>query len=353
MNETGAVLTYIRSWKRVFLYTCSPRNHDGDVGGLHAFLSHPESARLLSQCPNPFPPPSAKSKSEFESKTAAIHAETTTQSSYDLKEIKSDALWLSQKANIDEITALRITVLEWQSRPSTRLLTSFSEEEATSLQSAAEVDNFRVSTIAPNFSRTLRQNADRDRASDFNSEEYRRLRLSELYLSERCHILKTARKLLSFSLRDNIPNIESPSPRRRGDDRLASLSKVAATIFKRKSIGAEWSQFLGDCIDATRNRLALLGGDGGWLGADESNEDVENLWRTTFVEEILHILQLLFLELQASPAIPNSKLLLSWLRLMAEYSFLESLQAVSSRLTPFSHCCPFSIDVNDLIVLVD
>lgn len=315
------------SWKRAFLYTCSPSNHDGDVGGLHAFLSHPESARLLSQCPNPFPPPSAKSKSEFESKTAAIHAETTTQSSYDLKEIKSDSLWLSQKANIDEITALRITVLEWQSRPTTRLLTSFSEEEATSLQNAAEVDNFRVSTIAPSFSRTLRQNADRDQASDFNSEEYRRLRLRELYLSERCHILKTARKLLSFSLRDNIPNIESPSPRRCGDDRLASLSKLAATIFKRKSIGAEWSQFLGDCIDATRNRLASLGGDGGWLGADESNEDVENIWRTTFVEEILHILQLLFLELQASPAIPNSKLLLSWLRLMAEYSFLESLQA--------------------------
>lgn len=315
------------------MYTCDPRSHVDNAGSLHAFLSHPESVRLLSQCLNPFSPPSAKSKSDFESKTAAIHAETTTQAAYNLKEIKADALWLSQKAGIDEITALRITVLEWQNRPATRLLTSFSNEEATSLQSAAEVDNFRVSVTGPSFSQTLRERTGRKDGSDFASEENRRLRLRDLYLSERSHILKTARKLLSWSLRDSIPHSEFAAPERNGNDTQTALYKLGVSIFKNKSDGDEWLRFLQDCVDATRSRVSALEGDGGWLGADQSSEAIENLWRTTLVEEILHILQLLFLELQASSAIPNAKLLLSWLRLMADYNFLESLQVVRSHST--------------------
>lgn len=296
---------------------------------MHAFLSHPESVRLLSQCLNPFPPPSTKSKSEFESKTAAIHAETTTQTSYDLKEIKADALWLSQKAGIDEITALRLTVLEWQNRPAARLLSSFSNEEATSLQSATEVDDFRVSVTGPSFSQTLRQTTSRGGASDFFSEDNRRIRLRELYLSERSHILKTARKLLGFSLRDSTPNNELAVPESHKNDRQTSLCKLGVSIFKSKSAGDEWLRFLNDCVDATGNKVSSLTGDGGWLGTNESNDQIEDLWRTTTVEEILHILQLLFLELQVSSAIPNGKLVLSWLNLMAEYDFLESLQVVS------------------------
>src|SRR4051812_10228726 len=129
------MLTRCRSWKRAFLYTLDPEGH-ADGGAINAFLSHPDSIRLLSESLKPFPSPSAKSKSEFDSKTAAIHVETNGQSSFNLQEIKADALWLSEKAGIDEIAALRIAVLEWQDRPATRLNLGFSSEEATSLQSA-------------------------------------------------------------------------------------------------------------------------------------------------------------------------------------------------------------------------
>ncbi|KAL2006630.1 hypothetical protein VTN00DRAFT_9298 [Thermoascus crustaceus] len=318
------------SWRRAFLYLCDPEKHPDDAGSLYPFLSHPESIGLLSRSLNPFVPPSPKSKSDFESKTAAIHVNTSPQASSNLDEIKADTLWLSQKAAIDEVSALRITVLEWQSRPTTRLLAGFSEEEVTSLQDAAGVDNFRVSLAGPRVTDVLKKTAGRDDdASGFDSVERRRLRLRLLYLSERSHILKTSRKLLSLSLRDNIPNDSAPvrtQGSNAGTAEKHSLRYLGATIFKDKLAGEEDSRFLEECVKAIRSRISELEGDGGWLGAAEGNEECEDTWRTTLVEEIVHIMQILFLQLQASATIPTSELLLSWLRLMADYGFLESLR---------------------------
>lgn len=296
-------------------------------------MSHPESVQLLSNFLNTFPPRSAKTKSEFESKTAAIHAETSAQASYDLKEIKADALWLSEQAGIDEISALRTTVLEWQSRPATRLLAGFTEEETTSLQGAAGAENFRVSLAGPSLADVLSQRPDED-ASSFASGENRRLRLRELYLSERVHIVKTARKLLTLHLQSDIETSTPPSSEQ--NKRTQSLCKLGGTVFRNKLEGEGWFAFVQACIEAIKSRLSALETDGGWLAAEECNEAVENMWRTTFVEEILHIVQTLFLQLQASASIPTADLLLSWLRVMVDYNFLQSLQVVSSIMSPTS-----------------
>ena len=282
---------------------------------------------MLLNCLKPFAPPSAKSKSDFESKTAAINAETTTQSSYDLKEIKADSLWLAQQAGIDENTALRITVLEWQTRPAARLMAKFSEEETTSLQSAADVDNLRVSLAGPSFTEILRQKVG-SAEGDFSSEENRRLRLRQLYLEERSHLLKTSRKLLTLSLYDTIPGTED-LPKPHGVDTMKSLCDLGTQIFKDKSTGDGNRQFLEECISATQTRLSELDEPGGWLGTAESSEELESTWRTTVVEEIVHVLQMLFLRLHASAEIPDADILVSWLRLMSDYNFLEVVPVVS------------------------
>ncbi|RAK98623.1 nucleoporin [Aspergillus ibericus CBS 121593] len=312
------------SWRRAFLHTCNIDNNVDDVEKLHAFLSHPDSVQILSNCLNAFPSPSAKSKSDFDSKTAAIHVETNAQASYDLKEIKADALWLSEKAGIDEISALRLTILEWQNRPATRLLTRFADEETTSLQSAAGGDNLRVSLAGPAFAEILNRKAAREEgASDFSSEANRRLRLRTLYLSERSHVVKLARKLLGLHLSDTQDTVFSQQPSSR---HVQLLCKLGATIFKGKSEGEGWRTFNQGCIDAMRSRLSSLDGDSGWLGAAESNQEVEDLRATTLIEELIHIVQMLFLQLQASAEVPAADILLSWLRLMVDYSFLEPLR---------------------------
>ncbi|KAJ5147187.1 hypothetical protein N7526_000539 [Penicillium atrosanguineum] len=312
------------SWRRAFLYTNDPEGHADNGGNVAAFLSHPESTELLSQSVIPSSSPSAKSKSEFESRTAAIHVETNSKTSFDLKEIKSDAQWLSEKAQIDEIAALRIAVIEWQNRPASRLTTTFSAEEAMSLQSAAGTDNLRVSVAGPNLASVLRQAADKEDAATFDTEVNRRLRLRSLYISERSHILKTYRKLLILSLHGLAG--ESTNNSINESERTLALRKLGETLFQKNSDGEGLNTLLTDCITGIRNRLRDLESDGGWLGASDSSQETEDIWRTTLVEEIVHILQIMFHRLQASSEIPAADLVISWVKLMAEHSFLEPLQ---------------------------
>ena len=328
-------LMKLRSWKQAFLHLCDPEEGPDDARGVHSFLSHPESIRLLSQCLEPFDVPSSKSKVEFESRTAAIHVSPPPQAPYSLEEIKADALWLSQKATIDEVTALRITILEWQDRPATRLLTGFSEEEGMSLLDAGGVDKFRASLAGSQVMDALKTTASRDEdTSTFLSEQSRRSRLRYLYLSERIHILKISRKLLSISLRDTIPNgvtesnIYHPIQREsHGDD---SLGDLGSSIFKGKLNGDEYMLFLKDCINAIKSRLEAFHRDGGWFGATEADEESEAAWRTTLIEEVIHIMQIIFLQLEASTIIPTADLFISWLCLVADYGFLESVSVVST-----------------------
>jgi nuclear pore complex protein Nup188 len=312
------------SWKRAFLYAYDPESITDESRVFESFLSHPDSIEVLLNRGSVFPAPSAKTKSEFDRRTAAIHAETISQASYDLKEIKADALWLSEKAGIDEINALRITVLEWQTRPASRLIGRLADEEATSLKRAAGVDTFRVSLAGPSFADIFNARpGDGNSAAEFVSEKNRRLRLREIYLSERSHIVKTARKLLALSLdsdgQDNAPRQQPGSPN--------NLHKLGASIFETKITGNNRHEFARECIKGVEKRLSAIDGEGGWLGVAESSEDIESLWRTTLVEEVSHLLQSLFMLLQTSSEIPPADLLLSWLRLMVDNVFLESLQA--------------------------
>lgn len=246
-----------------------------------------------------------------------------------MKEIKADASWLSQKAGIDEIAALRIVVLEWQNRPATRLTTGFSSEEATSIQSAAGVENLRGSLAGPNLTSLLNQTARGEELKLFENEDNRRMRLREVYLSEASHIVKTIRKLLALSLHDGTSADLTAAVK---SDRDFALRKLAASIFENKSTGNGLDRFLQECIDSIRSRLKSLEGDGGWLSAAESSEELENIWRTSLVEEIVHVVQIMFHQLHASVEIPNADILLSWLELMADYSFLEPIQVVSDEL---------------------
>jgi nuclear pore complex protein Nup188 len=320
------MLIWNRSWRRAFLYVNDPESHADDGSIIKAFLSHPESIQLLSRSVSSFPESSPQYKTEFNSKTAAIHVETNAKKSFDLSEIKADAQWLSEKARIDEITALRIVVLEWQNRPATRLTTTFSSEEATSLQSAAGSDNLRMSVAGPNLASILKQTAGDAGSSTFNTEESRRLRLRTLYLSERSHLLKTFRKLLALS--HHTPTEPVPSSTLEND-----LIKLGITIFREKSTGQGLYKLLEACISAVQSRLQDLETTGAWLGAAESSGEIEDIWRTTLVEEIVHILQIMFHQLRASQAVPCGALLLSWLELMLEYDFLEKLQVVSYAVT--------------------
>ncbi|KAL5339907.1 nucleoporin subcomplex protein binding to Pom34-domain-containing protein [Aspergillus crustosus] len=307
------------SWKRAYLYTRDPDSFPDELEALVSFLSYPDNIQALSTENNVLRLRSPKTRSDFDSKSAAINAETSGKTSYDLEEIKADALWLSELYNVDEVYALRTVVLEWQSRSAARLLDRFADEEATSLKGAAGVDTFRVSLAGPSFAEIFSNNrqGEANSAAEFVSEGTRRRRILEVYLSERSHTIKTSRKLLCLFLDG-------------GDQkqlhRSQALLKLAASIFQDRATGSNWHLYARDCIRTLQNRLSSLEIETARLDASIGDEATENLWRTIYVDEILHISQSLLVQVQTSATIPPADLVVAWLELMGKYSYLDPLE---------------------------
>ncbi|KAL2359689.1 hypothetical protein RJZ56_007453 [Blastomyces dermatitidis] len=315
------------SWKSAFLRLANAKTDVGEADSLYKFLSCPESIRILSNPLNPFTPPNEKSKSDFQSKTAAIHVPTGIKGPWNLDEIKSDATWLSKRTQINEISALRIVVYERQNRPGDQLLSEFSEEETTSLQGAIGLGNLSQSTKGAQATEILKYKGETNlQPNGFSEEELRHLKLFQLYLSEKQHILKTSLRLLCVALRKRAPGshyVDSRKPRvERAQTKLEELGK---SIFGLQSGKGTDAVSIKQCIEAVRTRIGNLEAGSGWLLPDEPNMEIELAWQTNVLEELNQILQFLVLQLQSSNAIPSAELFLSWLRLMAEYDFLEIL----------------------------
>ncbi|KAK2764326.1 hypothetical protein FQN54_009018 [Arachnomyces sp. PD_36] len=320
------------SWKAAFLHLSDATKDLKAEESLWAFLTHPESAQLLARRFDPFPKASPQTKSAYESKTAAINVTAAARSRYNLDEVKDDTLWLSKKTSIDEVSALRIAVLEWQSRPAGQLLGGFSEEETISLENAGTADNFRVTLGGPNPSDSLQRTARRSDSTTFLSNDARQLRLLRLYLSEKRYILKVFQLLFCSSLHQQLPSYyaDSVSDKGKGKEviRATKVEELAETVFQAHTGGREISPR--ECVDGIQSRIAALEKGSGWFTPEDDNHVIEVTWQENAIAEATHIMQILFLQLQSSKVIPSADILLSWLRLMASYDFLENFTPPSN-----------------------
>lgn len=325
-----------RSWKAAFLRAVSSRGDDDDCENLSAFLRSSDAIRTLSNPLDPFPRQSERTKSEFESKTAAVNATNRSSPSYNLEEIKNDAAWLSGKAQINEVSALRIVILEWQNRASDHLLSNFSEEEINSLRDAVGTGSLSNSVDKTESAGILSYAASQnDSSSDTHPNETRKSKLFRLFLTEKQHIIKLSQHLLALHVSGKWPtygvsdNADNPNhPRRKRSEEISSL------VFGAQSNGGDQTQSgitIQGCIDAIRSGINRLESGSGWPN-DEStvpNLEVELAWQETTLDELYQMTQILFLRMQMSGGVPSSQQLLSWLRLMTEYNFLELFRPVS------------------------
>lgn len=287
---------------------------------------------------DPFPKPSASTKSDFESKTAAINATVESRSAFNLEEVKNDATWLSGKTKIDEVSALRIVLLEWQNRSRDQLLNKYSREEINSLRDAVGFDNITdpidQSEPAGILAYTAAQNAGSVNAG---SKEARKSRLFLLFLSEKLHILKLSRYLQSISVGDNWPSCNDPGVQMTTDTGTSEdneLAEIAHAIFGDSAntpTGAGSALSVQAGVDAVRGRINNLEGGSSWSTEKDGdvNIEIELIWQEAVLDELYQIVQILFLRLKIADAVTSSEHLLSWLRLMAEYSFLGHFQPVS------------------------
>lgn len=298
---------------------------------IESFLTDPQFFRLLGNPYAAYPPPSAQTKNAFDTKTSAINVTPSSNSQYDIKEIKEDALWLSKAANIDEISALRIVVEECQSRAAAQLLGPFSEEELASIRDAA--GNNRYSSSIPIG--LMSQGADPlQMQKEFGTQETRRKRILRTYLSGRKHLLKCSERFFHQCFANNQGDDSDDESNGTGKESAGTpswLERMGDAFYESLSQGGFPSPdgSLLRCISGiTTNMKSLMAGSG-WLSEDGGREDIEIDWTRNQMTEAIHSMELMWQFFQYyCDETCSSEVVLAWFRLQQDYSFFNRFEMV-------------------------
>jgi nuclear pore complex protein Nup188 len=287
------------------------------------FLADAEVLGLLTNPFSAFPGASAQTKAIFETKTSAINVTPSSVARYDIKEIKEDAIWLSNAAKIDEVTALRIVVEECQSRASAQLLGPFSEEELSSIREAA--GNGKYTSPIPMA--LLSQGASAETIKkEFDSKDSRRQRILLSYLSERQNFLKCVERLLHGFF----------------------LSASSAQDDKGKGKGAKVTTWVADSgkaivdkLDANQKDTFVLQGieyivtniknietGSDWFSEDGGREVVELGWIRNQIAEATHAMEIIWNFLVYVIGCPSSRVALEWFKLQQACQWFNSFSMV-------------------------
>ena len=288
-------------------------------------MSEPYVLQLLSRPFNPFSFTKSQSRSSFETKTAAINV-TPTNSNYSINEIKEDALWLSKQAEIDEVSALRIVVLEYQSRSSAQLRGEFSDEEAASLHEAGGNINTETSNLLSRALRSKALSSDKQTAS-FNSQDGRRVRALEIYLSERRYLLKCTDWILHSGLRAD--SITAPPMSGGAEAQSSWLERLGEQLIATFHQDSDANEFLLYCIKALKANIERLGKGSGWYKSEGGREDIELEWLSSQIAEAIHTMEIIFLLLDYQKDSRTSTSVLEWFRFAASYGFFDQFTPVS------------------------
>jgi nuclear pore complex protein Nup188 len=301
------------------------------ASSLQSFLREPQCITLLSRPFSPHTQSSPQSKADFDQRTAEIPAVSNGQN--DVGQLKEDVKWLTQEAKIDEVAALRLCILEWQSRPAARILQGYTAEERISLQNATNATELGASVAGK------RSNVETTGSNSiFDTQSRRRTRLSTLLVSEREHLLGvTALITASAMAAPAEPEGRSyGSGKKRDASEVTWLPAVALQMEEartaEKQNGAEQS-VVAQGLTAVEMRLrGLESGSGHAVDEDEVTAFEQNVRRNQLAE-IVRLLQLLFIRISSHKEPLPAADVKAWYEFADRYGFFERLQLVSFQLT--------------------
>ena len=302
---------------------------DDENESIKKFLSDPQTSALLFQPIAPFSPPSNQSKSSFDTKTSPINVAQKEYAQYNIDEIKEDTLWLSKTVQINELAALRIVVLEWQTRSAAQLL------HTSSLKSAPDPGQTLNQQMTGHVSMFAKSQSQGQGAPRLNTELVRKSRLLDLFLQERRYLLKCAEFTLSFALYNAAERGEGGAEpvAARGTQWLADLGMDLLGQWTQEATLSsktphQGKGFLVEATTAVQVRITRLGEGSGWAVPETIQSDIEILWGTNQAIEMVHIMQIMQDLLQSTTTITDPDTIIPWFRLMSEVAFLEGFQLV-------------------------
>ncbi|KAK4693789.1 hypothetical protein P7C71_g3667, partial [Lecanoromycetidae sp. Uapishka_2] len=315
------------SWKTTYV-TLSQTGDASDSGALRRHLTDPQTVNLLARSLSPSSAPTSQTKSSFETKTSSINVTPSSHARYDIKQVQDDTLWLSKETKIDEVSALRIAVLEWQTRSAAELLQGSSGDQITLTDGSRGVGQFQASIFDPGSSLLGKSTLAITGGRAFDEASVRRRRLLEIYLSERRYLLKSSEYITlgTLSRVENVPKDAVGLAQKS----LSWLEDIGVTILSKWDIDVTGKvspeNFVIDAVRSMRSKLEALAEGSGWFQDQGALEDVEIAWCRNQLVELVHIMQILLNILESSSSLLKSPAILAWYRLMGECAFFENFQ---------------------------
>jgi len=302
------------SWKTAYRAS-SDVERAAEEASLEAFITDPESVGLLSNSLDPFQKPSAKTKSEFETKTAPINVSQSSNGDYKLEELKEDALWLAQKLEVAELVALRVVVLEWQQRAEGELVGS----SVVGTGGAATLSHsLRGPTIGHGFKASA--NGHGSLTLESGDETARRDRQLAIFLEECRHILMISADLAAhFALQTQIPRPNS-----------TWVDEVAGKITEAQCSFADADKcdaFCATCIRAIDTMLQRTGDASRWPEPYRADDDKSSMYAFFLAENVTYALRLLLASLHALQRVPSHNTVSLWFKIMGKVKFFQDLRS--------------------------
>ena len=280
---------------------------------LEKFCYDANTFTLLSTCPDALPKPSAQSKAAFESRTAPIEVSGSQNGDYDLEQMKKDALELSGQLGVEESFALRIVVLEWQSRANEQLLRGGGDDASRAADMSVSV--LGKSSMGLNGS----VNGPAQPAINFADESTRRRRQLQVYLSERSSRLRLGTDLLSYDASRERPE----------KDEKTWMDDLASQLFKKRFLtntddnAAE--QIFQKCMVALDEQLAMLDDTTKLPKMTQESEETLLMYASATFNDIVTILRLLLLVLHARRDLPSSSMVTTWFQKLESMNYFLTL----------------------------
>ncbi|KAF2211575.1 hypothetical protein CERZMDRAFT_43283 [Cercospora zeae-maydis SCOH1-5] len=310
--------TRLVSWRTAYRAICDEVTAL-ENSHLQRFCTDDETIALLSNPLRPYPVPSARSGSDFDTKTAPINVAQLQHADYQLDEIKADAKWLSKELQIEELAALRLAVIEWQERAQDQLLnTAFNGPSG--LPGAAS-----TALVESTIDLSASTSGSARPALTFADQDVRRQRLLDVYLSETNHLLCLSADLVSRCAvsKSNVQGEITGAFRL--DHPSSWIDQVAAKVMEIMCPSAsrnESEAFISKCISKIASVLDRGDTTTAWpkMFIDDSKAPT---YINSLAWELTNTSRLLLAVLYQYDGIPSGSAVLAWFNLMEKHDFLQ------------------------------
>lgn len=195
----------LSSWKLAATALSDPTGTRQTVESITDFFKDAFVQDLVKNPTKAFAAKLDSADAEFETKTAAIHVTPSSNGKYDVKILKEDAQWLARNAKLNLLAALRIALIESQSRAAAHLGGQLSLQDELNLRDAAGDNEAQSSSMSLAIANGA-ESTDADTLWEkFQKQEPRRLRLFKTYLSERRFFAMAVSHLHSLMFYGKLP----------------------------------------------------------------------------------------------------------------------------------------------------